>query len=599
MAKAPPDLEPRRVPPRWLVPLGVAVLVLGLMVGLRVYDLGIDPPRHVLDGYDAQAHFRDEVAKAHEARNKALYGEWYLGEHDTYRFWRRQSPVWVWSQYFWFETFGVGWTQARAFAVVHALIALAVLFWLALVRHGLAAAVVATLLLGLCWPFVVYSRLALMEAAVIGYLMLAALGLERLDADPGRARLWAPFAALAFLGACFTKQSGLLLLPPFVVAMGWIGLSHARTAAADELTGEWRERARVLLRQPVMRWALVGLAAVAVVLLVQVLDPSYGDRLRFNAKHFTRAKGASPITSAWHAFWDGLFGERMWLIVTVLAPAPVMLGGLEVLRSTVAGLRAWREQRLTGAPVSPLEAVVDPVEAWMVLWFVLALAASLASPARAIRFQLFIVPPAAWLAGALAGRVWRQAWTRPWQGVTARVALVLAVAIPAAASLERFGAWMRDSGHTAERAGPELERLLGDRHAVVVGEFAAQVTFETPYVHYYVRRELGSGTRDAIEAMQITHVVFERRGDFVRKRMRKVTPAHLLGLEHLGTILYMDRELAVFELAPEKRRRKLWKKRQKRKRARRRGQQGKKHTKGPTKGAGTRPNAKQRHKRRI
>ncbi|MEO0605257.1 MAG: hypothetical protein AAF211_27755, partial [Myxococcota bacterium] len=101
--------------PRDHLAAGLAIVV---FVGLAFASLGADPPTAVpftLSRRDLVELVVEGPAKAHEARNKALYGEWYLGEHDTYRFWRRQSPLWVWSQYLWFEVFGVGWTQARAF----------------------------------------------------------------------------------------------------------------------------------------------------------------------------------------------------------------------------------------------------------------------------------------------------------------------------------------------------------------------------------------------------------------------------------------------------------------------------------------------------
>ena len=67
--------------------------LLTLCSALRLWKLELDPPAVVVRGYRGQAHYRDEAAKAHEARNKAKWDQWSLSAADEYGFWRAQSPA--------------------------------------------------------------------------------------------------------------------------------------------------------------------------------------------------------------------------------------------------------------------------------------------------------------------------------------------------------------------------------------------------------------------------------------------------------------------------------------------------------------------------
>lgn len=117
-------------------PLGFGLL-LALNLGLRLFHLSADAPRSLPNGFRVSAAWRDEAAKSHEARNRALFGKWQTSPVDQYRYWRRQSPAWVYPLAGWFKLAGVGYLQLRLVSVAAAVVIL-VLGGLLLLRLGTA-----------------------------------------------------------------------------------------------------------------------------------------------------------------------------------------------------------------------------------------------------------------------------------------------------------------------------------------------------------------------------------------------------------------------------------------------------------------------------
>lgn len=529
----------------WLV----ALLVLGTLASLRLVRLDLDPPTIVLPHYTDQAQFRDEVAKAHEARNMARFDRWQLSDVDEYGFWRLQSPYWVYAEAAWFRVFRVGFVAARAFVLTHVLISLALLFWLALVRHGLPAAVAVTLLLGANWAFLVFSRLGLMEGVLITWLLVASAGLAQLERRPDQPKRWIGVSVVGALLACVTKQSGLLVLPAFVPILIWLGLRAAGS-------GSLRER----MRRPAPMLALLGVVVLLGVLASLLLDPEYQRRLAFNAKHFTSAQGRdeSVLGNALHALLYGVFGRRMQLMFMVLAPLPLSLATLELARLLA---RTWQRGRAgarglastQGLPSSTqgLEGGPKIIDLWMLGWALLALAANLATPHRAIRFQLMLIPPAAWLGGLVFARAWLHAWPSVAWRRAVRAGLLALLLGSVSVTVVRFGLWLREGESTATELGEPLAAMIGDRHAVVVGEFAAQAVFETDYWHFYVRPAQFNSSREVILALGITHLIAESdEDDFVARQLARRTPKLLVGRKQLGTLRFREHELIVWELQP-------------------------------------------------
>lgn len=522
-----------------------ALLVLGSLVTLRVVRLELDPPTAVLPHYADEAHFRDEVAKAHEARNMARFDRWQLADVDEYGFWRLQSPYWVYAETAWFRVFGVEVISARVFVLAHVLASLALLFWLALVRHGLPAAIATTLLLGANWAYLVFSRLALMEGVVIAWLLVASAGLAQLERRPEQAGRWIAVAVLGLLLACLTKQTALLLIPAFVPILIALGLRAAGS-------GSLRER----LRHPAPALALLGVVLLVGVLAALLLDPEYQQRLAFNAKHFTSAEARddSVLGNAATALFYGLFGRRMQLLFMVLAPLPLWLATLELARLLAA---AWQRRRAgermvgEGSSTQGLAGRATTLDLWMLAWALLALAANLASPHRAIRFGLVLVPPAAWLGGLVFARAWLHAWPSARWRRAVQAGLLTLLLGSGSVTLVRFGLWLREGESTATELAEPLAAMIGDRHAVVVGEFAAQAVFATDYWHFYVRPGQFNASREVIAALGITHLIaVSDEEDFVERLLERRAPKLLEGRKQVGTLQFREHELIVWELQP-------------------------------------------------
>jgi hypothetical protein len=194
------------------------------------------------------------------------------------------------------------------------------------------------------------------------------------------------------------------------------------------------------------------------------------------------------------------------------------------------------------------------IDWWMLAWAVFALVANLASPHRAIRFQLVLLPPAAWLAAVLIGRAWLHAWPSPnWTRVV-RAGLVTLALLGSFLTTMRFVDWVRYGSTTAASIGEELTALIGPREAVVVGEFAAQAVFETDYQHFYVRGNQFNDSPEVIRGLGITHLAVAGDEDFVEKLMQDEVPELLVGRRKLGRVWFRGHQLDVWELASAERR---------------------------------------------
>jgi hypothetical protein len=546
VADLPGAPDPRDRPARRAV-----LLLVGLLVALscfRVWKLDLDPPDVIVGGYSDQAHFRDEPAKAHEARNKAKFGQWSLSDADEYEFWRAQSPSWVWGECGWFELFGVGVVSARAFVVVHSLVALALLMWLALIRHGLPTAIAAGLLLGLHWGYLIYSRLALMEGALLCWLLVATLALSQLERRPQQSGRWTALAVLAMLVACTIKQTGLLLVPAFALALVLLGLRGAGTFAPEALALSWKRRLSASLGKRETRLALLGVAALGLVLAALIFNPEYQERLAFNAEHFTAAREQPVLQRAAQTLVRGLFSRRLQLMFFRFAPLAMWLATFELVRILGVAYLRKRARKLGGSvPETGLFARPVPIDWWMLAWALLGLLANLASPHRAVRFQLIMVPPAAWLAAVFIGRAWAHAFVRPRLRSALRGAVIALALVGVASTVTRFVRWSSADQRTAAQLGEQLEALIGDRHAVVIGEFAAQATFETDYWHFYVRPHQFNTSDEILDALAPTHLVAWEE-DFVEEFLADRRPDLLMGRRKLGELEFRGKLLTVWEL---------------------------------------------------
>jgi len=128
-----------------------------------------------------------------------------------------------------------------------------------------------------------------------------------------------------------------------------------------------------------------------------------------------------------------------------------------------------------------------------------------------------------------------------------RGTVILAGVIFAMYHGEKYYEWAKAATFTFLESSRALRQIIRERDAVVVGEFAAQVTFETRYKHYYIRPKLFNASGDTLVALGITHLV-AHKDDLVTEVMRRNAPHLLQRLKRIGQIEFYGLPLNVYEL---------------------------------------------------
>ena len=199
---------PERSAGRWLTGLAATLLV---ALALRALFPLADPPWLSTIGIT----WHDEGVWAHNARNKALFGQWRLDQWNP----MYVSPVFTGLEYLSFSAFGVGLWQSRVVSIVAGL---AATFALAIGLRAVATpgvALTGALLMAVNFTWVMYSRVALLEATMVAALVASWACYARAE----RNWRWGIGAALFGLLAFFTKASAAF----FLVALGldacWVG----------------------------------------------------------------------------------------------------------------------------------------------------------------------------------------------------------------------------------------------------------------------------------------------------------------------------------------------------------------------------------------
>jgi len=348
MTRGEADLD-RRAFTAWLtLILVIAALVRGLFPAA-------DPPWESSVGIV----WHDEGAWVHNARNRALFGEWSLDAWNPMFI----APVFTGLEYLSFAAFGVGVRQARLVPEV--------LGWMSVLLLGLGVArvagrragLIAAALLATNYVYVMWNRAALMEAPMTAFLVAAWYCHARV-LESGR---WAWGAALFAFLAYFTKAAAAF----FLAAMAL----EALISLWGSRRGERPERRRALQ-------TLVALTGCGVVALAVFILPNWQDYWFYNVQMSITRKPSYDLAAlmdrvTWFPVLHDLF-TRMWL---------TMLLGLAAVASIVVRLR---------------EAL--PGERLLVLWVGLgALELILHDVGNERRF-IFFIPALVALAAILLGR---------------------------------------------------------------------------------------------------------------------------------------------------------------------------------------------------
>jgi 4-amino-4-deoxy-L-arabinose transferase-like glycosyltransferase len=285
--------------------------------------------------------WHDEGVWAHNARNKVLFGQWQLDQWNP----MYVSPVFTGLEYLSFSAFGVGLWQARVVSIVAGLVAT---FALAIGLRAMATpgvALTGALLLAVNFTWVMYSRVALLEATMVTALVAAWACYSRADSN----WRWGIGAALFGLLGFFTKASAAF----FLIALGldacWVGWQA------------WRSRTDGAVA-PSVSGAIATFAVLGVGTFV------YGSR------RSSMGLGALVDRASWFPVVHGFFA-RQWLL------GVASLCGLAAI--LVRYRRAGSGERL------------------LVLWFLLGAFELVLHDLGNERRYVFLIPPMICLAALL------------------------------------------------------------------------------------------------------------------------------------------------------------------------------------------------------
>ncbi len=508
MSQPPADNLTRR---RWLWSMA-AILVAGAL--FRGIFLTADPPWQSTVGIT----WHDEGPWVHNARNKALFGQWSLDAWNPMYL----APVFTGLEWASFAAFGVGTWQARLVSVGLGLASVALLAAGLAALAGRRAALVGAALLATNYVYVMWNRAALMEATMTAFIVFSWTAYAGARRRPTLGLL----AGLAALLAFFTKAAAAFFV-------GAIALDALYTIAAARIPALKDESPDAAADVRVAYWTLAGLTLFGLVALAVFVLPFWTEFRFYNWQMSVTRKPAYTVRAfldraSWvpivHDFFTRQYLVTLLAISTCLgllgrwrraAPAERLLGlwiGLGLVELVFhdvgnerrfvffipamiacAALMLGRDRRLLPAEFSTLGWKARLLALPLVLYALYILFGALVR----VAFLYQVQPGVRWGA-ALAGLAsiallltWRHTlrWlgTGPWP---ARTCLLLA-AVVVAGDLVQFGQWA--SARTYRNI--EASRLVGTwlpPGTLVHGKLANGLALENRIRPVFVGRGFGN-----------------------------------------------------------------------------------------------------------
>jgi len=349
--------EPRRS----LLPGLVAIAAVAIV--LRVLFPLADPPWLSSIGIT----WHDEGVWAHNARNRALFGAWILdGWNPLY-----VSPIFTGLEFLSFTAFGVGLWQARLVSMaagVAAVVALAAGLGAVASRR---AALIGGLLLAVNFTWVMYSKVALLEALMVACLVASWCCAARAP----RSWIWGVLAAALALASFFTKASAAF----FLVALGlsscwtlWEAFSSGRSGSAAGSPESVRSAVAILATL-----AAGTLVALAIFVIPNWTEYSFYNLFVYGARRSQTGLTALTDRASWFPVVHQFFSRQWLLTVTAL----VGLG------STLVSIRR-----------------ASPAERLLALWFLLGAFELVVHDLGNERRYVFLIPAMAGLAALALDR---------------------------------------------------------------------------------------------------------------------------------------------------------------------------------------------------
>lgn len=443
--------------------LAIAVGAVTVLIAvLLVVQLPMDPNIEVTR---SDSPFTDEGWSVFGARNAAVLGRWFT---DEWQLAIAQLPFNA-AVLAMFKVFGVGIIQARIVSVVASLTAVAVLGLLVGRRFGLTAGAAAGFALGTAPLFLFYGHLALLEPTVMVALV-------------------ASFAALLARRERGSLWPGLLAGAAMAVALGTKPSAAAPVAGIiiGALLAAGSNRRRILQRCALAVAVMLG-AGLAWLAAVAWAGISVGAALR--PWPDTGLLSAPPVLAA--RAWEYLAGSNdnaTQLTAVLLIGAIVGLLVIRLSRSTLEP-----EQRiLIGAAAG---------------WAVAGIGVLLIAGYRPNRYLVPVLPPLALLTGIGVDRLLGARSRSLLSGGLLGTALIVALAWPGAANLQR---WFAIATYRLPEIQAELASVL-PRGAVVQGWFAPTLAMRAPVTTIIAQGEVNRG--DTYDRLGVRWLLLERRGE--------------------------------------------------------------------------------------
>ena len=283
--------------PRWQFAGGL-LIVLAIAALLRGLFPAADPPWNPAVG----VVWHDEGAWVHNARNRALFGEWSQDKWNPMYI----APVFTGLEFVSFKVFGVGVRQARLVPEL--------LGWLSVWLLGLGVArvagrragLIAAALLATDYVYVIWNRTALMEGPMVAFIVAAWYCYARMDEDPR----WGAAASVCAWLAFFTKAAAAF----FVAAIGLDAMLVVIAAGPRGFvsTGPAIRAAR---------WTIAGLLCGGALALAVFVGPNWTDYRFYNWQMSVTRKPSYDLKSlidriTWFPILHDLF-TRMWFALAV------------------------------------------------------------------------------------------------------------------------------------------------------------------------------------------------------------------------------------------------------------------------------------------
>jgi len=507
----------------------LVILVAGL--ALRAVWLRADPPTTSVG-----IVWHDEGPWTHNARNKALWGQWVTDRWNPVYV----APVFIALEYAAFRELGVGTWQARTVPLVSGMVAIALLMAGLAAAANRRAALLGGALLSTNYVFISWNRAALMESTMTAFVVVAWAAYAMAERRPR----FGLVAGIATVLAYFTKASAaffvaaILLDAAMTLALSWFGGLRRKLdiAAPDQAT----------VRAALLTFA--GVATAGLPILALFLLPHWSEYVAYN---WTMSIERKP-SYGWNELKDRAsllplaqnFYSQMWLVVAasavalagivgrwrtarpahrllvlwlllgfaelvvhdatnsrhhvVLIPAFVALGAMLLTPSSPvkAGLSTSLRSGSPAPPPAPAGAriLVAPI----VLYLGYVVFASLLQVPFKARVQVsnysLVVWLSAGLAVVLAVRVLRQwdaivDWIATMRVPTAAATLVVAVTI--GLNLFEYGRWAQSRTELNYRASVELGGLL-PTGALVQGKLANGLSLENRIRPIFIGNHFGN-----------------------------------------------------------------------------------------------------------